>query len=323
MLVYCLLLVVGFVLLIKGADFFVEGASNIAKRFNISPLIIGLTIVAFGTSLPEAAVSISAGIAGSNDLSLSNIIGSNMFNLLVVVGVSVLFTDMAIDRKVLKREFPLSIVTTLILWVMISQVIYKGQMLSRVDGIILLVIFIGFLTFNIIECLKSNKSLSEKEKEENRKIKLPINLLILVVGLIGIVWGGDLVVDNAVLIAQTLGVSETLIGLTIVAVGTSLPELVTSVVALCKGINDIAIGNVVGSNIFNILFILGASSALSPMSVDNKLPIDTMILILANLITFVFCLTGRKVNRWEGIFILLFYAAYVFYMLIREGIIVF
>lgn len=323
MLVSCLLLVVGFVLLIKGADFFVEGASNVAKRFNVSPLIIGLTIVAFGTSLPEASVSISAGIAGSNDLSLSNIVGSNIFNLLVVIGVSVLFTDMAIDKKVLKREFPLSIIATLLLWFMITPVIIGKQNLSRLDGVILLVLFAGFLFVNIYECLKANKALSEKEKEENRKIKLFKNIILLIVGLAGIIFGGDLIVKNATNIATMLGVSETLIGLTIVALGTSLPELVTSIVALCKGSNDIAIGNVVGSNLFNILFILGASSTLSPLSVDSKLAIDTLILLGASILTFVFCVSGKKVTKWEGIVMLLIYFAYLAYMFIREGIFTF
>lgn len=323
MLVSCLLLVVGFVLLIKGADFFVEGASNVAKRFNVSPLIIGLTIVAFGTSLPEASVSISAGIAGSNDLSLSNIVGSNIFNLLVVIGVSVLFTDMAIDKKVLKREFPLSIIATLLLWFMITPVIIDKQNLSRLDGVILLVLFAGFLFVNIYECLKANKALSEKEKEENRKIKLFKNIIVLIVGLAGIIFGGDLIVKNATNIATMLGVSETLIGLTIVALGTSLPELVTSIVALCKGSNDIAIGNAVGSNLFNILFILGASSTLSPLSVDSKLAIDTLILLGASILTYVFCVSGKKVTKWEGIVMLLIYFVYLAYMFIREGIFTF
>ncbi|MCQ2976787.1 MAG: calcium/sodium antiporter [archaeon] len=318
------LLIVGFLLLIKGADFFVDGASNIAKRFNISSLVIGLTVVAFGTSLPEASVSISAGFAGSNQLCLSNVIGSNIFNLLVVIGASVLFKSMVVDNVVLKRDFPFSIITTIMVWLMGTTLIIKGDVasISRIDGTILLVIFILYMIYIVWDCLKKNKKLTEKEKAENKKIKIFKNLVILIIGLAGIIIGGNLVVDSATKIALSFGVSEALIGLTIVAIGTSLPELVTSLVAIGKGSSDIAIGNVVGSNIFNLLFILGTSATLKPIEVQSGLDVDILFLSIISIIVYIFGLTGKKITRVEGISMLICYFLYVIFMLVREGIII-
>lgn len=317
------LLIVGFVLLIKGADFFVDGASNIAKKFNISPLIIGLTIVAFGTSLPEASVSISASLAGSNQLCLSNVVGSNIFNLLVVVGACVLFKSMAVDDQVLKRDFPITIFATFILWFMSINMFDKNVpgTIKTYEGIILFVLFLGYMIYTVIDAKKNVKPLTEEEKEANKKINIIKNLVLLIIGLCGIVFGGNLVVDSATKIAISFGVSEAFIGLTIVALGTSLPELVTSLVALGKGSTDIAIGNVIGSNLFNILFILGASTALSAVSVEEGLETDIIFLLLVSVVSYVFGLTDKKITRFEGVAMLLCYFGYIVFMLQRAGLI--
>lgn len=317
------LLIVGFVLLIKGADFFVDGASNIAKKFNISPLIIGLTIVAFGTSLPEASVSISASLAGSNQLCLSNVVGSNIFNLLVVVGACVLFKSMAVDDQVLKRDFPITIFATFILWFMSINMFDKNVpgTIKTYEGIILFVLFLGYMIYTVIDAKKNVKPLTKEEKEANKKINIIKNLVLLIIGLCGIVFGGNLVVDSATKIAISFGVSEAFVGLTIVALGTSLPELVTSLVALGKGSTDIAIGNVIGSNLFNILFILGASTALSAVSVEEGLETDIIFLLLVSVVSYVFGLTDKKITRFEGVAMLLCYFGYIVFMLQRAGLI--
>ncbi|MCQ2911675.1 MAG: calcium/sodium antiporter [Clostridia bacterium] len=317
------LLIVGFVLLIKGADFFVDGASNIAKKFNISPLIIGLTIVAFGTSLPEASVSISASLAGSNQLCLSNVVGSNIFNLLVVVGACVLFKSMAVDDQVLKRDFPITIFATFILWFMSINMFDKNVpgTIKTYEGLILFVLFLGYMIYTVIDAKKNVKPLTEEEKEANKKINIIKNLVLLIIGLCGIVFGGNLVVDSATKIAISFGVSEAFIGLTIVAMGTSLPELVTSLVALGKGSTDIAIGNVIGSNLFNILFILGASTALSSVNVEEGLETDIIFLLLVSVVSYVFGLTDKKITRFEGVAMLLCYFGYIVFMLQRAGLI--
>lgn len=317
------LLIVGFVLLIKGADFFVDGASNIAKKFNISPLIIGLTIVAFGTSLPEASVSISASLAGSNQLCLSNVVGSNIFNLLVVVGACVLFKSMTVDDQVLKRDFPITIFATFVLWFMSINMFDKNVpgTIKTYEGIILFVLFLGYMIYTVIDAKKNVKPLTEEEKEANKKINIIKNLVLLIIGLCGIVFGGNLVVDSATKIAISFGVSEAFIGLTIVALGTSLPELVTSLVALGKGSTDIAIGNVIGSNLFNILFILGASTSLSSVTVEEGLETDIIFLLLVSVVSYIFGLTDKKITRFEGVAMLLCYFGYIVFMLQRAGLI--
>lgn len=317
------LLIVGFVLLIKGADFFVDGASNIAKKFNISPLIIGLTIVAFGTSLPEASVSISAALAGSNQLCLSNVVGSNIFNLLVVVGACVLFKSMAVDDQVLKRDFPITIFATFVLWFMSINMFDKNVpgTIKTYEGLILFILFLAYMIYTVIDAKKNVKPLTEEEKEANKKINIIKNLVLLIIGLCGIVFGGNLVVDSATKIAISFGVSEAFVGLTIVAMGTSLPELVTSLVALGKGSTDIAIGNVIGSNLFNILFILGASTALSSVNVEEGLETDIIFLLLVSVVSYVFGLTDKKITRFEGVAMLLCYFGYIVFMLQRAGLI--
>lgn len=317
MLTY-LFLILGFILLIKGADFFVVGSSSVAKILRIPSIIIGLTIVAFGTSMPEASVSITAALAGKNDLSLSNVLGSNLFNLLVVVGASALIRSMPVQRSVLKKDFPFSIIITVILLLLSIPTMYQGEkisILSRVDGLILLAIFIYYLATTVRDALKARKEIQEMG---DFTVLSPARTVIYIAGgIAAIVWGGDLVVDSASEIAASFGLSEAFIGLTIVALGTSLPELVTSIVAARKGESDLALGNVIGSNIFNILLILGSSSALHPVVVSRESIYDTIILAVTSLIVYAFALHKRELSRKEAIIILPMYAAFFVFILVR------
>lgn len=302
-----LLLILGFLFLVKGADLFVDGSSSLAKHLKIPSVIIGLTIVAMGTSMPEASVSITAALGGSNDISLGNIVGSNIFNFLVVIGVSAFIFPIISHKDIIKRDLWWNLgITGLLLVLMIDK------KLSRIDGVILLIGMAVYLFIVIRNALK-NRIADETEK----LISIPKCLLFIVFGLAAIILGGNFVVDNATIIAKSLGLSETLIGLTIVAIGTSLPELVTSITAAKKRESGIALGNAVGSNIFNILFILGASSALSPIHVANELFIDTIILIAVSILIFLFAYTGKKTNRAEGLICVLLYIAYSAYIMIR------
>lgn len=313
-----LLLIVGFVLLIKGADFFVVGSSSIAKTLKIPSIIIGLTIVAFGTSMPEASVSITAALNGKNDLALSNVIGSNLFNLLVVIGCSALIKPMPIQKSVLKKDFPLSILITIILLIMCIPTMYLGgkvSVISRVEGAILLAIFLYYVISTVIAALKARKEI--QEMGDFKALSVPRTIVYLVGGIAGIVYGGDLVVDCASNIASSFGLSENFIGLTIVALGTSLPELATSVVAARKGESDLAMGNVVGSNIFNILLVLGASAAVHPVNVSILTVYDTIILAVTSLIVYIFALQKKQISRKEAAFILPMYVAFFIYIVLR------
>ena len=254
-IVVLLCLVAGFVFLVKGADLFVEGSSSVAKRFKVPSLIIGLTIVAMGTSLPETAVSVAASIAHNNTLAVSNVTGSNIFNLMVVIGVCAIMTPVAVDGASLRRDFPFSMICAILLLVM--GVI--GMTLGRVDGIILLGFFAGYIFYLIRHTLKENKNVSDPEVDDIPLISMPKAIIFIVIGAVGIAVGGDVVVDSASRIAIDIGMSQTLVGLTIVSIGTSLPELVTSIVAARKNEVDMALGNAIGSNIFNILMVLGVA----------------------------------------------------------------
>ncbi|WP_394922704.1 calcium/sodium antiporter [uncultured Robinsoniella sp.] len=311
MLTYVLLLI-GFVLLIKGADYFVEGSSNIARLLRIPSVIIGLTVVAFGTSMPEASVSITAAIEAQNELALSNVIGSNIFNLLVVVGVCAAIKPMGITRSVLKREFPFSILITVVL-----LLLSLDREVGKTDGWILLAFFVLFLIFTVKSALKSRNEIQLDPTEDIKQLSPLISGICIIGGLAAIVIGGDLVVNSAVSIAESFGLSQTLIGLTIVALGTSLPELVTSIVASRKGENDIALGNVVGSNIFNILLVLGASSALHPVAVNLFSIYDIIILIIASIVVFAFALQRKILSRMEGWIMLLGYAVFMGFIILR------
>lgn len=303
-------LIAGFILLIKGADFFVEGSSSVAKRLRVPSLIIGMTIVAMGTSLPECSVSINAAIAGSNGLAISNAVGSNTFNLMIVCGVCALFSPLAVDPSTLKKEVPFSMLVSVILLVFGSI----GMALGRIDGAILLAIFAVFLYW-MVSSAKKARAIGEKQSEEQYTI-LPIwkCLLYIVGGMVAIIVGGDVVVDSATEIARTFKLSDNLIGLTIVAMGTSLPELVTSVVAARKNEADLAFGNVIGSNIFNILFVLGVAAVISPVGFATENFIDTVVLIVMSVIVWIFSRSKYKIERGEGIVMILLYAAYMVYI---------
>ena len=299
-----LVLIVGFILLMKGADFFVEGSSSIATRFHIPSLIIGLTIVAMGTSLPECAVSITASMDGNNALAVANAVGSNIFNLMVVCGISALFVPIAVQVNTLKREFPFSVLCAILLMI-----------LGHIDGIVLLILFVGYIVYMIVSAKKAMNTY--QEEEEIKVISMGLSLVYIVGGAIAIKFGGDFVVDSASNIALSLGMSQNLVGLTIVALGTSLPELVTSIVAAKKGEVDMALGNVIGSNVFNILFVLGIAATISPITFIFENIIDILILTIFSLIVLYFGFTKHKIDRKEGIIMLLLYVAYLAYIIIR------
>lgn len=309
------LLLVGFVLLLKGADFFVEGSSSVAKALKVPSIIIGLTIVAMGTSLPELAVSVTASLSNNNALAVSNVVGSNLFNLMVVLGASAFMNPIIVGKDTIKKDYPFSVACAILL--MILGII--GMELGTIDGVILLVIFIAFILYQVLSALKARKentleSELESESEEIKEIPIWLSLIYIVGGATAIKFGGDFVVNSAVAIATAAGLSQTLIGLTIVALGTSLPELATSVVAAKKGELDMAVGNVVGSNVFNILMILGLAASLSPISFLQENIIDIAILLVFSLITWVMCWTKGKLGKKEGFIMMALYVGYVVYI---------
>lgn len=307
------ILIVGFVLLIKGADFFVDGSSSTAKRLKIPSLIIGMTIVAMGTSLPEASVSISAAISGKNELAISNAVGSNIFNLMIVCGVCAILCPLAVNRETLKRDFPFSIIVAGLL-VLLGGI---GMDINRWDGIILLAIFAVFLYIMIRSALNSRKAGTAETEDEYKIYPIWKCIVFIVGGIIGIIIGGKMVVEGASDIAKSFGMSDNLIGMTIVAMGTSLPELVTSLVAARKNEVDMAVGNVVGSNIFNILFILGIAAAISPLTFTTENLIDTAVLIAVSLLVLILCLPKKKIVRWHGAAMVAIYAGYTAYLFVR------
>lgn len=302
-----LLLLIGFVLLIKGADFFVDGSSSLARIMKVPSVIIGLTIVAMGTSAPEASVSINAALAGSNDIAISNVIGSNLFNGLVVVGVCAFMAGFKTNPEILKRDMPLNIIVTAILCIMLLD-----RHINRIEGIILLIGMAVYIAAMVISALKNRET-----ADECKILSLPKSLIFIIGGLIAVIFGGTLVVDNACLIAKDFGVSENFIGLTIIAIGTSLPELVTSITATRKGDSGLALGNAIGSNLFNILFILGMSATICPLNVLSESIIDCIILLVSAVILYVFARTKKTMNRWEGIVCVFLYVGYTSYLLIR------
>ncbi len=308
MLMY-LLLVIGFVILIKGADIFVDGASSIAGLLKVPSVVIGLTIVSLGTSAPEAAVSVTSSIAGSNGLSLGNVIGSNMFNLLVVIGVCAVAYGVATPKELLARDMKWNIAVT----VLLLLVVMDGTV-ARYEGILLLVIMVAYLAIVI------RSAIIHKAKGEDMELMtMPKSILYVLVGLVAVVWGGDLVVDNASLIATSLGMSDTLVGLTVVALGTSLPELATSLTATKKGDSGIALGNAVGSSIFNILFILGLAGSISPIATSSTLVIDAAILLVVTVLMLIFGKSKLRTDRKEGTVFLVLYVAYMAYIIARDG----
>lgn len=314
-------LVVGFVLLIKGADLFVEGSSSVAKIFKVPTVIIGLTIVAMGTSAPETSVSISAALQGANEIAVSNVVGSNFFNLLVVVGVCALLQPINITKSLIKRDYPYSIfATVLILAFLVIGLFVSGQpQLTRIDGIILLVAFVFYLVILIRFTLISIATGHKVDVEEVKTRSLPVSIIFIVIGLAGVIYGGDFVVNSATAIATTFGMSNTLIGLTIVAIGTSLPELVTSIVAAKKGEADLALGNVIGSNIFNILLVLGISSTVHSIKVEFDSIIDTSLLLIVNVVVLAIVLKKKSsIGKGVGVFMILMYVVYTGYIIGRN-----
>ena len=304
-----LLLVLGFVLLIKGADYFVDGASSVAKKFRIPSIIIGFTIVAMGTSLPECAVSVTASLANNNALAISNVVGSNIFNLMVVCGASAIFAPLAIQKSTLLKEFPFSIFCALLLLVLG----YTSFSLGRMEGILLLVLFVAYLLWMIFSALKNRQEIDE----EVQILPAWKCIVFILGGAIAIKYGGDFVVDGASFIATKMGFSQNLIGLTIVALGTSLPELVTSIVAARKNEVDMSLGNAIGSNIFNILLILGIAGAISPVAFIMENVIDIILLTIMSAYVWILAWTKNHINKTEGISMILIYVIYLVYICIR------
>lgn len=315
-----LLLIVGFIALVKGADIFVEGSSNLAKALKIPTLIIGLTIVAFGTSAPECAVSVIASLKGNSDIAIGNVVGSCICNTLLVLGIAGLFGNLACKKKIIERDFTYSILSNIILIIMCSAAIFANNSIkeiSRTNGALLicfLIIYVYYLLMDAKNTIRNNK---EKNKEETLYKLTFKDILFIILGLIGIVGGGELVVNNATSIAKIIGISDRVIALTVVAVGTSLPEIVTSVIAVKKGENDIALGNVIGSNIFNIFMILGLSSIAKPLTYTLDSYIDMIIMLAASILVFVLFSIKKKLSKKECIFLLISYIAYIGYLMIR------
>ena len=309
-LIQVVLLIVGFVFLIKGSDFFVDGASSIASILKIPTIIVGLTIVALGTSAPEAAVSITSSLTGSNALAVSNVIGSNLFNMLMVIGIAALLGELLMEKSVLNKDLPFLVGITLLF----AAFIVIGWDITQIEGIILLIILVGYIIY-LVRSARKSKDATEVEKP---KYTLPKSIILIIIGLVGIVLGGDLVVDSASAIALALGMSETLVGLTIVAIGTSLPELVTSLTALKKGENQLVIGNVIGSNIFNILFVLGASSAISAIPLSSSMLIDVIFMIFVTILCFIFGKTQEKYDKKEGAILVALFVAYMIFAILRN-----
>lgn len=310
-----LFILIGFAILAVSADGLVEGASSLAKRFKVSNLMIGLTVVAFGTSMPEFVVNMVASFEGSSEIALTNILGSNTINVFIILGISAIVYPLTVRRSSLKVDIPLSIIAG----VAVLLLALDGEV-SRIDGIILLAVFSFFLYYTI---KTGKKNIDEPSATHDVKVvKLRKSIIFIIVSLAGLVLGGNLIVKNAVKIATSLGVSESVIGVTIVALGTSLPELATSVVAAIKRNSDLAVGNVIGSNIFNVFFILGTSALISPMGTYPNIYADAIMAALGCLLVFLFTLLSSKkqLTRPAGVFLLVIYAAYLSFLLGIWGI---
>ena len=300
-------LILGFVLLIKGADIFVDASVNIAKRLKIPNLVIGLTIVAIGTSAPELVISVSAALRGSNDMVVGNIIGSNLYNLIFILGLCALIRPVAVELKEISKDYWVSVGAAVTLLVL--KIVF-GQNIPRFGSLIMLVAFIIYITILVRKAFK-NRDLTEEPHNGTEPKPLYRSIIFTVIGVALIVTGGQITVDNATNIAYVLGISERIIGLTVLAIGTSMPELVTSLIAFKKGENAMAIGNIIGSNVFNILFILGLSGTIVPLVINDSLLFDLIVLIAGSLVFFVFAFTNRRIIRFEGLSLVTIYAAYM------------
>ncbi|MBE7090826.1 MAG: calcium/sodium antiporter [Clostridiales bacterium] len=313
-LLQILLLVVGMALLIKGADFFVDGASAVARAMKISPLIIGLTLVSIGTSLPELSVSLTAAVTGKNDMGLGNVVGSNIFNTFVVIGASALFTTMVVSKSMKKYDIPV-LLGIYALLATFAFALTPG-VISRVESIVIFALMFAYIAFLIIRSKRGEEETPAEDDEKQRKWYW--NLLFILLGGAAIIGGGTLTVNAAEHIALKLGMSELLVGLTVVAVGTSLPELVTSMVAAKKGENDIAVGNAIGSSIFNVVLILGLTGIISPIKVATSSWVDVAVMALSAVMVWLFALKSSKVGKWQGVSLILVYAAYLTYIILRN-----
>ena len=323
-----ILIIVGFAILMKGADFFVDSASKIAKRFGIPKIIIGLTIVSIGTSAPELAVSITSALKGSADIAAGNVIGSNILNLLVVIGVSALIKPIKINESIVKEDYPIMLGTGILLLAIISltKLLTEANVtaIPRVGGVILITTVIIY-TLRLIkqankiifsdDLLSETKTSEEDDKKSGNLIK---EILIGIVGLVSVIWSGDLVVDNAVIVAKSLGMSDSLVGLTVIAIGTSLPELATSITAALKGESDMSVGNVVGSNIFNVILILGATSIITPIVFSSKIVFDLMLYLIMALAVFIIIKKTKVVNKLLASSMILTYVGYTVMAIIRN-----
>jgi len=310
------LLLIGFLLLIKGADFFVDGSSALAKKFSVSEIVIGLTVVAFGTSSPEFIVNLFSSLSGNSEIAFGNIVGSNIVNILLILGIAGVISTITTQRNTVWREIPFSLLAAIALLVMANDMFFDHipNVISRGEGLLLLLFFIIFITYSFAISKVSVEDSPEIKKLSSFKITI-----FIIGGLLGLIIGGQLVVDSAVRLAERFGLSKNLIGLTIVAIGTSLPELFTSTVAAVKGKSDIAMGNIVGSNIFNIFFILGLSAIIKPIPFAVTLNVDLFVLIFASLALFLTMFTGvgRALERWEAFVLLLLYIGYIIFLIWR------
>lgn len=314
-----ILFIIGFFILIKGADFLVSGSGSIARRMKIPSIVIGLTIVAFGTSAPELIVNIFASIQGNTEIAIGNILGSNIANILLILGISAIIYPVTAKANTILKEIPFSLLAVIVLGLMANDVLIDGKSfssLSRIDGFVLVSFLIIFLYY-IFGIAKSNQ---DNTKEEIKVLSNFKSILFIILGLIGLVVGGKWIVDGAVKIAEFFNISQSLIGLTIIAIGTSLPELATSAVAAYKKETDIAIGNVVGSNIFNIFWILGASAIIRPLPFGSNSNSDIVMLILASLLLFSFMFVGKKmiIERWQGVFMVIAYFIYIIFLILTK-----
>ena len=313
-----ILLIIGFGLLVKGADWFVDGSSNVAQLLRVPPILIGLTIVALGTSAPEATVSIIAAVQGTADVAVGNVVGSNIFNITLVIGLAAAIYPLRVQNEMIVKQIPFALLAAVALFALGSDVLLQGSgadILSRGDGIVFF-LFLAIFMYYIIEVgLKSRK---ETKAARDSNVKWGKSTFITLLGLAAIILGGQFVVTNATEIALSWGMSEALVGLTIVAVGTSLPELVTSISAALKNESEIALGNVVGSCIFNILFVLGAASLITPLSINPVIFTDIWIMIVLTILLLIFSRTSFRIGRREGIILALIYVAYTVYIIIRN-----
>lgn len=319
MILNIIFIIIGFILLMKGADYLIKGSSSISKKFGVPSIIIGLTIVAFGTSLPELIVNIFSAFRGNTDLAVGNIVGSNIVNILIILGVSAVIMNLKVLENTTWKEIPFAFLAVLVLLFMSLDIFFNNateNIISRGDGIIFISFFIIFLYYIF------NFYINNKKKSVEDETKIYSNFMssfFIIIGLLALYFGGKVLVENAVSLAKLAGLSEALIGLTIIAIGTSLPELFTSIIAVKKGQNDIAIGNVIGSNIFNIFWILGITSIIKPLPISNNLFFDIYFSIIVTFLLFIFIFIGKKhqIERWQGFLFIVLYIAYVIYILLR------